>query len=244
MLPTTVAITPAGFSQTRQIKNRVRFELEHNQELEISHLNDIPRTEINDTWYQKEEYKSFKQDCCHAWHVIQHRRLHPGRPTSLVEDQDYCTRGLELLIDAARQDTRNRHRQVSMQVVMECQRQQQHESGSHQTTITAEYMAEMYHHTTSLSQLEAHSRGLQDELELVRISLSEASTTTTRNAPRSAGGDVPNSNTNTLQQSTRTAKKKRHSTNQHDHSTLASPLTPTRYRLPKRMVIGQPYQRS
>ena len=153
-------------------RKRVRWAPQHVQAThDITHLNEMSMEEISDAWYQKHQYVAFKRECLYVWHLSINGEI--------KNNSDWCERGLEHIIDDDRRKNREWHKKCAMSSVLETQRiqrlqqeqQRQVDDGTSNKIGSPELLAELYQQTSSLAQLEAHSRGLQDELAVVKSEL-------------------------------------------------------------------------
>ena len=173
-------------------RKRVRWAPQHVQAThDITHLNEMSIEEITDAWYQKHQYVAFKRECLYVWHLSINGEI--------KNNGDWCERGLEHIIDDDRRKNREWHKKCAISSVLETQRiqrlqQEQQQRQDDDTTsnkiVSPELLAEMYQQTSSLAQLEAHSRGLQDELAVVKTEL-QVPNTKKSNRPQSIASSSP-----------------------------------------------------
>ena len=109
------------------------------------HVKDISEEEIRATWKNISEMKSIKRD---AIQIL--RKL---RGETSFEDEEFCGRGLEYLVDPQWTLRRNR----GIEVVMKTQKTLQHLDDQNPAM-----MAQVYRMITAESRSFAHAKGLSD----------------------------------------------------------------------------------
>ena len=132
---------------------------------EITHINDMSEDEINDTWYSRSDYQSFRQDCYMTIDMATAAREAGKR---LSGSKVFCERGLEHMIDEERSRLRRERVQEGVEVVLDEQEFQRN-----QRMDLPEIIAEMYNDISSQAHLDAHDVGLQYEKEMLRETLKE-----------------------------------------------------------------------
>ena len=178
----TMDICKSGSSSEEGQTKCVRWAPQHalHEIHDITHLDEMSIEEINDTWYQKHQYAAFKKECVFIWHLSINGEIKSKNNA----DEEWCERGLEHIIHDERRKSREWERKCAISSVLETQKVQRQQEMSDDDKsndkndsecLSPEYLAEMYKQASSLSHLEAHSRGLQDELAVVHSELSTQS---------------------------------------------------------------------
>jgi hypothetical protein len=112
----------------------------------VMHIHDFQEEEINGTWFNAYEMDEIRRNCKETISQMRQGRMDFG-------DVSFCTRGLE------RHAKRSSERAMSIQAVMEEQYRQEIMG-----CCDSELLAEAYQIYPSQSQIEAYTRGFQDQL--------------------------------------------------------------------------------
>ena len=130
----------------------------------ITHRLDMDDDEIRATWYSRQDYKSFKEDCQTCAKLAK-----SGNLTGPSAEALYCARGLECMISTQRSNLRSNRRQIARQAVFD----EQDEQDSMMTIQGAGLIADEYRDISRPCQYEAQQMGLRDQQAVAALSESE-----------------------------------------------------------------------
>lgn len=117
----------------------------------IKHIKAMSKREMKRTWYDEEEYRSFKiesQQTIKLVHESIDGQLHPDFETEL------CTRGLESALSARRNALRRRLKSEAWDVVLE-EQDYQKQNGADSTLYIAEVYKELSAWALEIAQIQA-----------------------------------------------------------------------------------------
>jgi hypothetical protein len=125
-------------------------------QIHIEHHNDMSESEVRSTWYNKEEYKAFKEDCKDTAKLAQRGKKLQLTPSSCF----FCTRGLEPIISSRRGCLRRTGREQAWDNVLfeQCL---QREAGC----CSPRLIAKEYQRVSEFCQREASLLGLEYQNE-------------------------------------------------------------------------------
>jgi hypothetical protein len=144
-IETTPLTEPSHFSE---IDRTVRFAPTAGVRRCLSRTEYTPE-EIKATWYQDEEYRTIRKDCC--------KQINKMQNGEVLKDKKYCSRGLESHTRLAA-ISKTQNRKTANNAALDEQEEQQRMG-----VVDEQAIAQRYQQTTSSMQLWATAIGFRDQ---------------------------------------------------------------------------------